>query len=104
MATENPELDRADLAWAAGFFDGEGSTMLHTDESRPGYLRLEVAVPQADHNGVPAVLIRFKDAIGGLGRIVGPDDHDLYKWVAGGRLEATATIEAITGSQRPSRT
>ena len=35
-------LDRAELAWAAGFFDGEGSTIVHTDESRPGYLRLEV--------------------------------------------------------------
>jgi hypothetical protein len=90
-----PALDRASLAWAAGFFDGEGSTMLHADKSRPGYLRLEVAVPQADHDGVPTVLLRFQDAIGGLGRIVGPEDDDLYKWISRGRLEAMAVIALI---------
>lgn len=88
-------LDRMELAWAAGLFDGEGSTMVHTDEARPGYLRLEVCVPQADRDGVPAVLLRFRDAVGGLGRIVGPEDDDLYKWIAGARLEAMAVIALI---------
>lgn len=69
--------------------------MVHADESRPGYLRLEVAVPQTDHDGVPAVLVRFRDAIGGLGRIVGPDADDLYKWISRGRLEAIAAIALI---------
>jgi hypothetical protein len=76
-------------------FDGEGSTMLHADKSRPGYLRLEVAVPQADHDRVPTVLLRFRAAIGALGRIVGLEDDDLYKWLAGGRLEAMAMIALI---------
>jgi hypothetical protein len=88
-------LDRAELAWAAGFFDGEGSTIVHTDEARPGYLRLEVCVPQAGRDGVPAVLLRFRKAVGGLGRIVGPEDDNLYKWIAGARLEAMAAITLI---------
>jgi hypothetical protein len=96
MCDASPAVpDRAELAWAAGLFDGEGSTMVHTDETRPGYLRLEVCVPQADRDGVPAVLIRFRDAVGGLGRIVGPEDDDLYRWIAGARLEAMAVISLI---------
>lgn len=95
MATRAPVFERAYLAWAAGLFDGEGSTLLHTDKSRPGYFRLEVVVPQADHDGVPAVLLRFQDAMGGLGRIVGSDADDLYKWTSRGRLEAMAVVALI---------
>src|SRR6266498_4651747 len=95
MAPPAPDLDNAKLAWAAGFFDGEGSTMVYAQDSRPGYLRLEVAVPQADHDGVPTVLVRFQKAMGGLGRIVGPEADDLYKWVSGGRLEAMAAVALI---------
>lgn len=93
MASSAAVLDRADLAWAAGFFDGEGSTMVHRDESRPGYLRLEVAVPQSGHGGgVPAVLVRFQKAVGGVCRIVGPEGRDMYKCVSSGRLEAMAIV------------
>lgn len=89
-------LDRAELAWAAGFFDGEGSTMVHRDESRPGYLRLEVCVPQSGHGGgVPSVLIRFQNAVGGFCRIVGPEGRDIYKCVSGGRLEAMAIVALL---------
>ena len=87
--------DRAELAWAAGFFDGEGSTIVHTDESRPLYLRLEVAVPQAGHDGLPAVLLRFQRAVGGLGRVVGPERDDLYKFMSSGRLEALAIVALL---------
>src|ERR1700687_802810 len=88
-------LDRAELAWAAGFFDGEGSTILHRDASRPGYLRLEVCVPQAGHDAVPSVLVRYQRAVGGLGRIVGPERDDLYKWLSCGRLEAMAVVALL---------
>lgn len=89
-------LDLAELAWAAGFFDGEGSTMVHTDKSRPGYLRLEVVVPQSGHGrGVPPVLVRFQKAVGGLCRIVGPEARDIYKCVSGGRLEAMAIVALL---------
>ncbi len=51
--------DREALAWAAGFFDGEGSTYL---DPRP---RLQVV--QNDDE----VLLRFAAAIGGLGKLGG---------------------------------
>lgn len=56
-------LDREELSWAAGFFDGEGTTY-----SNRGVPRLNV--PQAD----PRPIDRFKAAIGGIGhvRIVPP--------------------------------
>lgn len=86
-------LDRVELAWASGFFDGEGSTIVHTDESKPGYLRLEVRVPQSGQGaGVPAALVRFQSAVGGMGSIVGPEKDDIYKWVSRGRLEAIAVV------------
>ena len=88
-------LDRAEIAWAAGFFDGEGSTMLHTDESRPGYLRLEVVVPQVGHDGPPAVLLRFQSAVGGLGRIGLPEPDDLYECRFSMRLEALAMVALL---------
>ena len=89
-------LDRAELAWAAGFFDGEGSTIVHTDKSRPGYLRLEVRVPQSGQGAVePAVLLRFQTAAGGLGKIVGPEKDNIYKWVSRGRLESIAVVALL---------
>jgi len=88
-------LDRTELAWAAGFFDGEGSTMVHTNELRPGYLRLEVVVPQVGHDGLPAVLLRFQRAVGGLGRIGGPERDDLYECRSSMRLEALAIVALL---------
>ena len=88
-------LDRLELAWAAGFFDGEGSTYQHSDVSRPGYLRLEMKVPQKGAQGVPEVLIRFQRAVGGTGRFGGPNADLCYWWEPRGRVEAFATIALI---------
>jgi hypothetical protein len=89
-------LDPLELAWAAGFFDGEGSTIVHRDESRPGYLRLELRVPQSGHGaGVPSALARFRNAVGDMGTIVGPDKRDIYNWVPGGRLEVIAVVAIL---------
>jgi hypothetical protein len=64
--------DAAELAWAAGFFDGEGST--GTALKRADSLGVFASVPQAasttEH--IPAVLLRFHRAIGGLGRVSNP--------------------------------
>lgn len=59
----------AERAWAAGFFDGEGTITRHNGPTRVGpYL----AVKQATVAGeVPAVLVRFQSAVG-VGRIGGP--------------------------------
>lgn len=56
---------REELAWAAGFFDGEGST---TVSIKNGRARLRVSVPQTNRE----TLERFKSAVLGLGRIHGP--------------------------------
>lgn len=40
------KYDPLELAWAAGFFDGEGS--LYLNHSRPGYAYLRLTVDQSD--------------------------------------------------------
>jgi hypothetical protein len=54
-------LNQSELAWAAGFFDGEGCT------SAARGIPI-VAVTQAER----ATLERFQRAVGGIGKIFGP--------------------------------
>jgi hypothetical protein len=64
----NTSTEREELAWAAGFFDGEGSTILTTKtDKRLGQLSLSVA-QSAD----PETLYRFRDAVKGVGVVRGP--------------------------------
>jgi len=56
-------FDREELAWAAGFFDGEGCTTLH----KWGGMRPRVTIGQVDRE----VLDRFKLAVG-RGNVRGP--------------------------------
>src|SRR5207249_5555478 len=75
------------LAWAAGLFDGEGSTELHTRRTLDRtWFGLRSRVSQCEANGTPRVLQRFQ-AIGKSGRIDGPSSGDgyenAYKWEAG---------------------
>lgn len=88
-------LDRADLAWAAGFFDGEGSTIARNLTARPGYVQLNVTVPQACHDGIPPLLQRFQRVMLGMGRISGPDDGDGYMLRFNAREEARLVLELI---------
>ena len=53
----------SELAWAAGFFDGEGTVYNRTRFGKYSYYNLEIA--QRD----PRPLIRFLDAVG-LGKII----------------------------------
>ncbi|MDP9245683.1 MAG: hypothetical protein M3O64_03435 [Chloroflexota bacterium] len=55
-------------AWAAGFFDGEGSVGVIGDPRRTS---VWMELPQASASGIPEVLARFL-AIVGVGRISGP--------------------------------
>jgi hypothetical protein len=55
------QINREELAWAAGFYDGEGTFCL--DQGR-----LSMSLAQIN----PEVLIRFKAAVNGLGRVYGP--------------------------------
>lgn len=83
------------LAWAAGFFDGEGTTLVHTDASRPGYFRLEVKVPQHGVGAVPQVLFRFQAAVLGMGKIDRPKADGTYMWRSCGYEEAQAVIALL---------
>ena len=59
-----------ELAWAGGFFDGEGSTCLDKHRTHEGFFAPVIYVPQAAEIGTAPELIRFRDAIG-LGNISG---------------------------------
>ena len=78
MFREMDTLNTHELAWAAGTFDAEG----HAGSSphHRGHVRVPlVEVSQAGVE-VPALLIRFRRAIGGLGYITGPRRGYLYYW------------------------
>ncbi len=87
-------MDRYELAWAAGFFDGEGwaNQIRHGrgDRTRP-----QARINQAGPGGVPEVLLRFRRAVGGLGRIGGPvrkpGRQDLYRW----EVSSLADVELL---------
>jgi hypothetical protein len=82
-------MDEHELAWAAGFFDGDGWAAL----VRNGFGRRRRPVAQINQSsldGVPEVLIRFRDAVG-VGRVAGPKIEEgrepLYSWVASSRSD-----------------
>jgi len=77
------KLDPIELAWAAGFFDGEGSAFARTERARPGYRRFVVSVPQSGADRAPEVLVRFQSAV--AAGAIGPRDVDgVYRWRASG--------------------
>ena len=67
-------MNREELAWAAGLFDGEGSVGVYNRGDKGNtwhslkYRRLMLSIAQADRQ----VLDRFQKAIFGLGHINGP--------------------------------
>jgi hypothetical protein len=83
-------MDRHELAWAAGFFDGEG----WANRSRRG---VQSRINQSDNAGVPEVLLRFRQIVG-CGRIQGPVREDgridLYYWLVSSRgdVEEVASL------------
>ena len=69
--------DTHELAWAAGFFDGEGYTGYRAATGAPrkdgsyrpgGYRHVQVDVRQVDRQA----LDRFQAAVGGVGKVGGP--------------------------------
>ena len=88
-------VHRSEIAWAAGFFDGEGSTIARSFKTRPGYRQLAMSVPQAGDGSVPRVLMRFKHAMGGMGTISGPNGDGIYAWRVLGRDQVHAALRAL---------
>ena len=73
-----------ELAWAGGFFDGEGSTYLEKHRTHPGYFYPVLYVPQSAV-GIAAELLRLRSAMGGIGNISGvrqngPDRKPYRRW------------------------
>lgn len=76
-----------DLAWAAGFFDGEGCTTLGRHRDKP--VAFTIQVKQVDIRP----LLRFQRAVGDVGRIYiekRKDRADIHNWRAQGRDAMTA--------------
>ncbi len=86
-------IDTHELAWAAGFFDGEGSTSLHGSGRRVRQPRL--SVPQAE----PFTLDRFRRAVFCIGRIGQPRSRPSgsieYCWHTTRWTEAHAVIALL---------
>lgn len=72
-------MDRHELAWAAGFFDGEGWAARNKTRG------VQARINQAGPNGMPGVLLKFQRAVD-VGRLKGPHveegKQDLYWWEA----------------------
>lgn len=68
-----------DVAWAAGIFDGEGSTSTYIPRGRKSPRR-QIAVSQGGVPGqFPDVLTRFHRIVG-VGNVTGPYRNGLYYW------------------------
>lgn len=88
-------VDGAELAWAAGFFDGEGTTIARGESRRPEYHQLRASVPQRGHDSAPHVLLRFQKVVLGMGYIEPPTAEGVYTWRARGFEEAQALIALL---------
>ena len=83
-----------ELAWAAGFFDGEGCTYLENHRTHAGYKVPRLYVPQSCEVGIAPELLRLAAALGGLGRISGVrrgkgDDKPYRRW----RIQASGDVQ-----------
>lgn len=90
-------MDRHELAWAAGFFDGEGWANAVAQTGRRTR-QPHAQINQSDDHGVPAVLDRFLRVVG-VGRIGGPerkpDRIDRYWWIASSRPDVKRVAELL---------
>lgn len=86
-------MDEHELAWAAGFFDGDGwAALVRPKRRRSGHPHAQIN--QAGADGMPEVLPRFRDAVG-VGRVAGPKIEEgrqpIYRWAASSRRDVERT-------------
>jgi hypothetical protein len=89
-----------ELAWAGGFFDGEGSTYLEKHRTHPGYFYPVLYVPQSAEIGIAPELLRLKSAMGGIGNISGvrqdgPDWTPYRRWRVVTPLKVQAALHLL---------
>jgi hypothetical protein len=70
------DINREELAWAAGFFDGEGSISISQTNKNRGtpkklFWHTNLEISQSGELG-HEVLNRFKISVGNLGKVYGP--------------------------------
>lgn len=88
-----------ELAWAAGFFDGEGSTYFQIRTQQKGRQRQYGYLAAAVHQTHREVLDRFQEAVG-LGIVYGPYKqkkaqwNDFWRYIAHGD-EADAVLKLL---------
>ena len=85
-------VSTTERAWAAGFFDAEGSVVLRRQRR---LLRLELEATQGGDT-IPPVLHRLRAACDGRGTITGPRRGYLYYWRASSRDDIDA-VAALLG-------
>jgi hypothetical protein len=97
-------MPEGELAWAAGLYGGDGTTSAGRDKSGgPNYRRLKAGLPQAAvDGGVPPVLVRFHEAVEGVGSVKGPyvlknawSRLPQFVWSVSGSRAAEAVLEKI---------
>jgi hypothetical protein len=100
LAAPRSRSDDTGPAWAAGFFDGEGSVGVGgSGFARPAYRQPSMEIPQSSANGVPDSLVRFQVEVG-VGSITGPHSPrnpwarlPSYRWEVGGHRK----VEMVAG-------
>ncbi|HEV8537096.1 MAG TPA: hypothetical protein VGR87_15435 [Candidatus Limnocylindria bacterium] len=95
-----PGSSNEELAWAGGFFDGEGSTYLLKHRTHVGYLVPVIEVPQSGWEGAPEVLLRFQRALDGVGPLYGPYVSDsteapVSRWKCAARDDLQLVIHPL---------
>ena len=85
-------MNSDEVAWAAGFFDAEGTACSSRRLDRPSYER-QMAVYQGGRDDIPEALLRFHRAVGGRGNITGPYRGRLFHWTT---KKHTAFDEVMT--------
>lgn len=100
------KIRKLELAWAAGFFDGEGTACLRgynnpryrPNGTRQDYISPSLAVAQSYD---PETLHRFQRAVGGLGKVQGPHSNGpgtkrvKYQWRCDRPHEVIAVIALL---------
>lgn len=83
-------MGRESLAWAAGFYDGEGSSSMYIPRQRRT-ARRQIQVSQSGRGGiVPPALVQFREIVG-EGNVTGPYRDSLYYW----KTTRMETIDAV---------
>lgn len=87
--------NQTEIAWAAGFFDGEGCTTAYKNHRFTPMASLSQAGPKP-----LALLERFRQALGGLGTITGPvlrnpKHQPIYSWHVTGYENCQAVIAIL---------